>query len=189
MDELVLTFAGACAALILNFAIKAVLYRIKKGKFRTVGSKGEGSAFGFETDYGNFILSPSKSALFYDGSGGSGMRFAFSEIKRVALLHSDESSLLGEFVFGLDLWDLFKSNRDTVQWRMLALEMASGEKLPVFVAGQYVRREIFLGWWFNFEKDFLERIGVLKSIDDRLWEVSHEIETMLRQVGAIEKMA
>jgi hypothetical protein len=173
----------------VNFAIKAFLYRIKKGSFRSVGSSREGGAIGFETDYGKFILSPSKDALFYDGKGGSGLKFPFSDIRRLASHHSDESSWLGEFVFGLDFWDLFKSNRDTVQWRRLALEMNHGEQLPVFIAGQYVRREIFLGWWFNFEKDFLQRIGVLKPIEDRMWEVSHEIEKMLRQVGALENSA
>jgi hypothetical protein len=189
MDDLLLTLAGAFVLLIVNFTIKAVLYRVKKGKFTIAGSKREGGAIGFETDYGKFVLSPTKSALFYDGKGGSGMKFAFSEIRRVASHHSDESSWVGEFVFGLDFWDLFKANRDTVQWRMLALEMTGGEQLPVFVAGQYVRREIFLGWWFNLERDILQNIGVLQPIEDRLWEVSHQIETMLRSVGALKANA
>jgi len=189
MEDLLVMLAGAVFLLSVNFAIKAFLYRIKKGSFRSVGSSREGGAIGFETDYGKFILSPSKDALFYDGKGGSGLKFPFSDIRRLASHHSDESSWLGEFVFGLDFWDLFKSNRDTVQWRRLALEMNHGEQLPVFIAGQYVRREIFLGWWFNFEKDFLQRIGVLKPIEDRMWEVSHEIEKMLRQVGALENSA
>ena len=189
MNEFVLMLAGAFVALIMNFAIKAILYRIKKGNFRPVASSREGGAIGFQTDYGKFILSPSKATLFYDGKGGSGMKFAFSEIQSLMPHHSDESSWLGEFVFGLDFWDMFKSNRDTVQWRMLSLEMATGEQLPVFIAGQYVRREIFLGWWFNLERDLLERIGLLKGIDDRIWEVSHEIEMMLRQAGALAKKA
>ena len=144
MEDLPIMIIGGFVLLLVNFTIKAVLYRIKKGTFRPVGSSREGGAIGFETDYGRFILSPSKEALFYDGKGGSGLKFAFTDIKRLTSRHSDESSWLGEFVFGLDFWDLFQSNRDTVQWRRLALEMNEGEQLPLFIAGQYVRREILV---------------------------------------------
>ncbi len=187
MEDLPIMIAGGCFLLLVNFTIKTFLYRIRKGTFKAVGSNREGGAIGFETDYGKFILSPSKETVFYDGKGGSGLKFAFKDIKRLASHHSDESSWLGEFVFGLDFWDLFQSNRDTMQWRRLALEMNDGEQLPVFIAGQYVRREIFLGWWFDLEKDILQKVGVLEPIEDRVWEVSHEIEKMLRQVGAFQQ--
>ena len=59
--------------------------------------------------------------------------------------------------------------------------------MPVFVACQYVRREILLYWWFVFERDFLLKIGALEPLEDRLWQVSHEIEGMLRDVGSLEE--
>ena len=187
MDDLVVMLAGATFLLVVNFVIKAFLYRVKKGNFKRFGSSREGGAIGFETDLGRFILSPSKKALFYDGPGGSDLRFSFSEIERVAFHHSDDVSWLGEAVFGLDLWDVFTSNRDSVQWHQLTLEMTGGTEVPVFVAGQYVRREIFLNWWFEFERDFLQKIGALEPLEDRLWQVSHEIEGMLRDVGSLEE--
>ena len=186
MDDLVLMLAGAAGLLVVNFVIKAFLYRIQKGTFKPVGSSQEGGAIGFETDLGRFIVSPSKKALFCEGRGASNLRFSFAEIEQVTFHRTDELTWLGEFVFGMDFWDLFPSNRDSVQWHLVTLKMRGGTKLPVFVAGQYVRREIFLNWWFNFERNFLERIGALASIDDRLWEVSSRIEKMLRDVGALE---
>jgi hypothetical protein len=188
VDDVLIMLAVGAGLLVINFAFKAVLYRVKKGKFRIVTSSRDGGATGFETDYGRFILSPSKHALYSSGTSGSKLKFSLTRIRGVAFDYADEVSWLGEFVFGLDLWDLlFSSSRDSVQWQNLALEIEGGTALPVFIAGQYARREIFLNWWFTFERDLLQRIGVLQPIDDRVQEVRGQIERMLRDVGALKK--
>ena len=46
-----------------------------------------------------------------------------------------------------------------------------------------------LAMWLSigFERDFLQKIGALEPLEDRLWQVSHEIEGMLRDVGSLEE--
>jgi hypothetical protein len=63
------------------------------------------------------------------------------------------------------------------------LEVSGGVQLPAFIAGQYVRREVFLGWWFDWEKEILERLGLFNAVEDLSWEVARDIEHLLRSHG------
>jgi hypothetical protein len=74
-----------------------------------------------------------------------------------------KSAFLQELVLGLDLTDLLPRYRDTVEWFSIAAVTVGEERIPLYVGGQYMRREFLMTWYINLQATLLEKFGILRD--------------------------
>jgi len=158
----------------------AYLYRLRKGRFEP--SRDDASYFFFQTDLARVTINRDRGIVKVTSDAGS-REFPFWEIQRLDFAFEAAPALAEEWLNGFDLWDYFKSYRDTVNWHHLSLVTAAGEKVPIYSIGQYEPREPLSAWWFNLQVRVLHRFGLFKSGDEIAVEVLERIQAEFREGG------
>lgn len=177
-------FATATFVIMLaaSLAVCAVLYTVRRGRFRVIRHRGD--VYAFATDFGLFRPNPATGTLQVSGKGGQRLEFPFEELRGVRLAHEETSGLLAELALGFNLTDFFRRYRDTWEWWTVNLGLEGGTALPVFAIGQYRRREFLMDWFYALNQRILARLGLFHPAEPYARSVEAEIRAILRAAGA-----
>lgn len=161
MDLLLMPLA-AVVAVALDTLWVALFRTGAMGKFKVVR---DGSAiFQFESDSGSFSILPKEGRLSYKTTQSSGS-LSRAEIKGLEFRVRESVAIVQELFFGLDVSDLLARYMDTVDWFSIAVVTNDGRRIPLFLSGQYTRREFLMTWYIELQARLLEYIGVVKDVE------------------------
>jgi hypothetical protein len=169
------------AVVVIEFLIVAYLYRIKGAKFQIIADTE--SQFVFETNLGRFRLDREKKAVVLPGGDGTVTTIPFTEIKKLDFGLAREWAFGAELWFGLGFTDLLKQYQDTNEWYGVALVLHSGKRVPIYAAGQLVRREFLMEWWLQIQRALLARFGLYRDVGETSRAVLEEILRGFKQLG------
>lgn len=160
-----IAFLGTAALTIVIDTAWVALFRAKAvGKFRVV--RDGTSIFQFESDLGSFSILPREGKL-QRKSPGTSETIEGSEIKGLEFRSHESVAVLQELFFGLDGTDLLARYLDTVDWFSLAVVTTDGRRIPLFLSGQYNRREFLMTWYIELQAALLERLGLLTDVEQQ----------------------
>ena len=169
--------------LAVSLAVCAILYTVRKGRFRVIRHRG--SVYAFATDFGLFRPNAAAGTLQVSGKGGEA---AGDPVRRAARRAPGDVGHLGELftevLLGFHLTDFFRRYRDTWEWWTVNLGLEGGTALPVFAVGQYRRREFMMDWWYVLNQRILGRLGLFHPAEPHAKCVQAEIRDILRAAGA-----
>jgi hypothetical protein len=165
------------AAVVIDTAWVALFRAQPVGRFRVVR---DGTAiFQFESDVGSFSILPKEGKLHYQLSGDAGT-IDKADIRGLEYRANESFAVVQELFFGLDLTDLLPQYRDTVDWLSLSVVTHGGRRVPLFVSGQYHRREFLMTWYIDLQSAVLERLGLLKDVEQQGRDV---LDLISRKLG------
>jgi hypothetical protein len=159
---IVIAFFAFIAAIgvVIDTIWLAIFSVMPQGKFRVLVDSP--SSFGFLTTLGGFAVDRGKRILSYTLPGRRGT-VPFTAIKGLEYRAQVKHAFLQELVFGLNLTDLLTRYRDTVEWFSIAAVTVSEERIPLYLGGQYMRREFLMTWYINLQATLLEKLGILRD--------------------------
>jgi len=145
-----------------NIATLSFLYRRKKGRFQVL--QDDSRHFRFLSNFGDITIDGgSRSVTIVTRKNGA--TFSFDQIYGLDHGMKTSTALLEEIWNGLDLWDLMGMYRDVNLWFQLSVILQGGEKVPLYVVGQYEPKEPLSGWWFELQRGILRSLGLFKDAD------------------------
>jgi len=176
--------AVVAVSLILAFslAISAVLFHHRKGRFTVIRHRGE--VYAFSTDFGVFRPNAAAGTLQVSGKDGRRLEVPFDRLRELRLESLEEPAFLAELALGFDLTDLLRRYRDGWEWSTIILGLEGGPPLPVFVVGQYQRREFMMEWWYRLQRDILARLGLYREAGAYAREIHATLRDILCRAGA-----
>lgn len=171
-------------ALVLLVAVAVVLDTVWVALFRAqpVGRfkvllDGE-AVFQFRTELGSFSILPKEGRLHFKGPRGAGT-VEHHELKGLEYRVHESYALVQELFFGLDLSDLWPKYADTVDWFSLTAVTLDGRRIPLYLSGQYTRREFLMGWYIDLQAAFLRRAGWLVDVEEQSRQVMERVAARL----------
>jgi hypothetical protein len=154
----VLIFAVlATVGVVLDTFWLAAFRATPQGKFKV--SVNNSSSFSFVTKLGGFSVDRGKQALSFAVAGRRGL-LALSEIKGLEYRARVEAATIQELFLGLDLTDVFSRYRDTIEWYSISAVTTKQERIPIYLGGEYQRREFLMTWYIDLQTALLEKLGV-----------------------------
>ena len=176
---LLMALVIAVGALIDTFWV--ALFRVTpQGKFRV--SVDNPSSFSFLTKLGAFSVDRGKSVLSFVTGRRKGL-LPLSDIKGLEYRAQVKSATLQELFFGLDLTDALPAYRDTIDWYSISAVTIKGERIPIYLGGQYQPREFLLTWYIELQARMLERTGL---VHDEGAESRAALSVIQRQLGNVQ---
>ena len=166
--------------IVLDYFWTTLFRRVRKGKFKVV-SDFEG-AFQFETNFGQFRIDH-KTQRMSVVSKQKRVSFSLKDISALRYTYNDEWALFNEWLFGFDYTDLLTNYQDLIHWYTITIKTNDGQKIPVFVAGQWEPREFLFGWYIQLQENILSRFGLFREIDEHCSEVFEQIHYQLKKSG------
>jgi hypothetical protein len=142
VDPLVAIEAALMFTVFLSVVSVSVLYRerllgrLRDGRYEPVASAP--GRFAFRSDYGlvEFDLDGGSVRIGLDGASRT---IALAQVRGLHVETMEElASLSDEIIGGADV---LGSLRDRIRWTNVVLQLDSGERVPLFGAGQLERRE------------------------------------------------
>ena len=163
----------------------AFLCRKRRGLFEV--SRDDASAFLVTTDVGNLRIDRTRRRLVVERR-----EVSFGDIQRLDYRWNMRRGTGEEWVLtDIGPWDLLGRYEDRVHWYEIAALMTSGERIPLYITGQYEPREPLMAWWFEWQLRVFARMGLYVDAEehareklDVLLRVFRESGRELRLVGA-----
>lgn len=147
---------------------RAYLYRNRAGRLRQVEYPADPGAAAFETDFGTFVICPSRNELLCSLATGVSRRIPFLSIERFEVEKKQASALIQEILLGLDPADLDPQFKDTIDFEIVTLGLDDGRSVPVFGVGELHHREVGTAdWIFDVEKLVLALLGLYEPAHRR----------------------
>lgn len=165
--------------LALDIVIKAVLWRLKKGRFRV--ERDGSDLFRFHTDYGRFTIDR-RRLIFRTVQKGRSDQIPLDSIERLDFTYHEKWAGWQELFTGVDLWDLSGKYRDKTEWYEISV-VVGNEKTPVFIVGQYNPRELFSRWYFELQARLLARMGLFVNLEEKARDVLDRLQEAFRVSG------
>jgi hypothetical protein len=164
------------AAVIVDTAWVALFRAQPVGKFK-VTRRGT-ALFQFTTTLGNCTIYPKAKRLEFDGSKGR-ITVAFADIKNLEYRVDEQYALIQELFFGYDFTDTLARSQDSVHWFSIAVVTHDRRKIPLYLSGQYVRREFLLEWYIELQSLVLEKLGLLTDVEEQSREAMELLRSQL----------
>jgi len=170
----ILTFLAFCVLGILLDHLWVALFSARpNGKFNVV--RETPTSFSFQSRVGTYTVNAGSQSLSYV-SGKNRGTLKLGDIKGLEYRVEQKHALLEEWFFGFDLTDFLSEYRDTIDWYSIAAVTSDGKRVPLYLSGQYQRREFLLEWYINIQAEVLLRLGLLKDIEAQ----SHKALDLIR---------
>jgi hypothetical protein len=128
-----------------------------QGKFKV--SVNNPSSFSFLTKLGGFSIDRGKQALSFALVGRRGL-LPLSEIKGLEYRAKAKVATLQELFLGFDLADVLPSYQDTIDWYSISAVTSKQERIPIYLGGEYQRREFMMTWYIDLQAALLEKLGL-----------------------------
>lgn len=181
MDMESIPIAAWIALLVLgNVAIVVFMYRQKKGRFRVLQE--DARRFRFVSNFGDITIDGPTRAVNIR-AGKKGATIPFDQIHRLDYGMKTSTALAEEIWNGLDLWDLTGMYRDVNNWFQLSAVLHGGQKVPLYVVGQYEPKEPFSEWWFELQRGMLRLVGLFKDVDKTSLAVVKRVQRAFADCG------
>lgn len=161
--SIVFILLGLFGGLVVD-ALWVALFRARAaGRFQVLQ---DGYArYRFRTDVGEFSIYPREQRLDHPQARGRAS-VAFADIRGLEYRVNPEYAWLQELFFGYGVTDLLGQYHDTVEWYSLAVVLHDGTRVPLYLSGQYVRREFLMGWYLDAQAWVLERLRLARNVED-----------------------
>jgi hypothetical protein len=153
---------GLLVAVAIDTAWVALFRAAPIGRFQV--TRNGAAIFRFESDVGSFSILPLEGKLHHQTAQGSGTLLK-SDIKGLEFRVEESTAVLQDILLGFDLTDLLTRYADTVNWFSVHVVTHDGQRIPLFLSGEYVPREFLLGWYIDLQTALLQRLGVLKDVE------------------------
>ncbi|MDJ0708823.1 MAG: hypothetical protein QNJ14_00465 [Woeseiaceae bacterium] len=163
---------------VVDYFFVAVFRGLKRAKFTV--TEDSPSNYSFLTDVGGYRIDRQARTLSYAISGKRSV-VSLDDLKRLKYGYLDKSAFMAEVFFGFDLTDFFGPYQDINHWYEIHLETVSGEKIPLFTAGQYQPREFLLTWYITLQQSILEKMGFFHDVHEYSHRVLDEIKNAFRE--------
>jgi hypothetical protein len=161
--ESLLQLVGFIALAILVDTVWVALFRARPvGRFAVLRD-GE-TQFSFTSNHGTFRIDRAAQVLVHEQGSRRG-RIPFSEIKGIEYHVREGHAFVEELFFGFNATDLLAQYQDTVEWFSIAVVTSDGQRIPLYLSGQYSPREFFLGWYIELQAELLDRLGLLTDVE------------------------
>lgn len=154
MNTFIIILLILAIAVPIRFIWLFSVYRMKKGKY--IKSSVENN-LSFITDFGLYRLDNEKRKFIYKDLSSNVTKIDFNEIVKIKYEYKHEPAWALEILTGAGAWI------DNYAWHTVFLIMKNGNKIPLFIAGQYQRKEMIM-CFVNFEKAVLQNCGMYKDI-------------------------
>ena len=165
------------ALILLDFLYVAFFRRLKKGRYRLYSDTPD--LFEFSTDAGGFAIDRTRGEFRYATPEGRGS-VPLDSIEKLEFGLVRNYALLQEIFFGFDITDFLPRYQDSDYWYSIAARTVHGERIPLFIAGQYKQREFLLTWYINLQQRVLEALGVFVDVRDFSAAVVDDIQAAFR---------
>lgn len=163
----------ALAAFVVDTAWVALFRAQPVGRLEVLR---DGSAlFQFRSRCGTFSIYPKERRLLLGGRDGP-RQLALDRIRGLEYRMNQSHALLQELFFGFDLTDFLEDYRDTVDWFSVAVLTHEGERIPLYLSGEYQQREFLMTWYIDLQAGLLRALGLLADVPAR----SREAMELLR---------
>jgi hypothetical protein len=149
-------------AVVIDTAWVALFRQRPVGKF--VVERDGSAIFRFRSSTGHFTILP-KDRIFEYSTRTLKNRLPFEAIRGIRFHVSEETALLEEILMGWDLTDFLPRYTDTVQWFAISVLSRSGEEIPVYLSGQYQRREFLFTGYIDLQYAFFNLIGLRGDVE------------------------
>jgi hypothetical protein len=87
-------------------------------------------------------------------------RIPYDDVAGFEYRHRSQYAMAQEMVFGFDLSDLLGRYSDTIEWYLLSLRTRDRRLIPVFVVGEYQRREFLVNVFQHAEEEAMRGLGL-----------------------------
>jgi len=163
---------------VLDYVFVALFRRLKRARFKVTEDSPD--TYSFLTDVGSYRIDRRTRTFFFAISGRRSTA-SLDELRRLRYGYLDKSAFMAEMFFGFDVTDFFGPYQDINHWYEIHLETSSGEKIPLFTAGQYQPREFLLTWYITLQERILEKFGLFIEVHDYSRRVLDEIKRGFRE--------
>jgi hypothetical protein len=171
-------FLFALALGVIVDTVWVALFRAQPvGRYK-VTHRGE-ALFQADTSTGKLRILSKEGRLEVEVKGRSTV-LPFAEIAGMEYRVHEHDALLQEFFFGFGLADWWARYRDTVEWFSIAIISTSGQRVLLYVSGQYTQREFLMEWYIELQTWLLTRLGVLVDVEAQSRAAMEEIRGLLK---------
>jgi len=163
-----------------NFAIAAVKYRHKKGRFKVIDD--DAQCFRFLSNFGDITIDGIAHAVFVNRRGNE-LTIPFAQIQRLDYGIRVDYAMLEEMLGGFSVLQLMERYRDINNWFHLSLVLQGGGKVPLYVVGQYEPRAPLSEWFFELERGLLRMAGLFRDVDKTALAVVERVQSAFARQG------
>jgi hypothetical protein len=153
---------GALAALFADTAWFAFLHAQQVGFLKVLT---EGTAlFKFKTKIGTFSILPKERQIEYKLQGRAATLYR-DELKGLEYKVNETYAFVQELLMGYEFRDVMPRYHDSINWFSIAAVKVDGTRVPLYVSGQYERKEFWLGWYVEAQEWCLARLGLFTDVE------------------------
>ncbi|WP_372365984.1 hypothetical protein [Candidatus Uabimicrobium sp. HlEnr_7] len=167
-------------SIVIGTLFHSFLHRIRKGLF-TILPNSNTNIQSFQTNHAIVNIYNTEKKVYITPRKKDQIALHVDEIIGLEMRFEEKTSWY-EILFDLQLTDLFKSNRDTVDWYYIYLQTSNQEKILLFSAGQYQRREFLMNFLINFSNNLLARFNLYRDLDSYKEDVITNIKDMFSKI-------
>lgn len=118
-----------------------------------------------ETDLGVFSIDR-KHRRFNFSTGDEQGYWTLDDVSDIKFESGASYAFLLELFYGLDVTDLFKPYRDTIEHFVVYVQTRDGRRMPVFSVRQYKPRDFLMGWYIAMEEIVLGNLRLFVNARD-----------------------
>ena len=166
--------------ILADVAMLVFMYRQKKGRFKVL--QDDSRRFRFLSNFGDITLDGNTRTVAIT-SRKKALSVPFDQIQRLDYRMESSTALVEEIWNGLDLWDLTETYRDVNNWFQLSVVLSNGQKIPLYVVGQYEPKELWSEWWFELQRSLLHMVGLFKDVDKTSLVVVKRVQAAFARHG------
>ena len=169
------------APLLLDFTFAALFRYRRKGRFKINEDCME--EFSFKSDLCTCRIDFKNQSIAVV-SRKSKQSIPFSRLKGITIVRHDTWAIYAEVLTGFGLNDFYRDDRDRIHWHTITLVLCDGLQVPLYTAGEYEPREVFLGWYFKLQAAILYALKLTPDIPVQVGLVLRSIMLAINRSGS-----
>jgi hypothetical protein len=169
----------AIVGVVLDTLWVAVFRVTPQGKFKI--SVNNPSSFSFLTTLGGFSVDRGKQTLSFALAGRRGL-LPLAELKGLEYRARVQAATVQDLFLGFDLTDVLPAYQDTIEWYSISAVTTKGERIPIYVGGEYQQREFLMKWYIDRQAALLNELGVSH---DEAAESRNALSVIQRELGNV----